>query len=261
LTKRVAPGTQSASTRDDRSCASAKRRVVFGTRLDGRVKDWRFPPRRVVVWHVIAALPIATVVMLGAFLSYHYHVLSIESRAKVDLGYETLEAVDALFVSVEDANVAEREFVITGDAAYLAPFDAALGSANRHAATLKRLLSESRRHESLLAVLEEAVAGKLNELGQNIDVRRSQGFEAARADLMKRGAEALMDRVREQAIALARAERELLSQRQQAQRKREQDVLLIGVLIATLSIAIRIVIAWSLARLRKKGTPAPLPGS
>ncbi len=215
------------------------------------------PPRRVVLWHSVAATPIAIVVVLGAFLSYHYHVLSNESRARVDLGYETLDDVQAVFVAIEDANVAEQEFIITGDPSFLASFRAALVSVNEHSKALARLLSGTRRQKEQLAGLQQAIAGNLNELARGIELRRSKGFDAARADLnMRVGADASIDRVREAARALAATERELLARRQQAQGRHEQDVLLIGVLIAGLSVVTRIAIALSLRRMRKERMPA-----
>ena len=61
------------------------------------------PPRRVVVWWVASALPLAAIVAVGAYLSYHYHELLKESRDRVDNTYETLDAPGRLLSSVEDA--------------------------------------------------------------------------------------------------------------------------------------------------------------
>lgn len=54
------------------------------------MKSWHIPPRRVVLWHSITAIPPATVVLLGGYLSYHYHALSMQSRERVDRAYEVL---------------------------------------------------------------------------------------------------------------------------------------------------------------------------
>src|SRR5258707_1183016 len=82
-------------------------------------KFWRtlrWPPRRLVLWHSIAAIPMATVVVLGASLSYHYHQLSIENRDRVDRAYAVLDVVDGLYISVQNADVALRDIgVLHGD--------------------------------------------------------------------------------------------------------------------------------------------------
>ena len=69
----------------------------------------RWPPRRLVLWHSIAAIPMATVVILGAYLSYHYHQLTIQNRERVDRAYQVLDVVDGLFISMQNADVAERD--------------------------------------------------------------------------------------------------------------------------------------------------------
>src|SRR5258707_734875 len=81
---------------------------------------------RLVLWHSIAAIPMAMVVVLGAYLSYHYHQLALENRNRVDHAYEVLDVVDGLFISVQNADVAQRDFIITGDDSHLAAFQAAL---------------------------------------------------------------------------------------------------------------------------------------
>ena len=94
-------------------------------------KTLRWPPRRLVLWHSIAAIPMATVVVLGAYLSYHYHQLTIQTRDRVDRAYEVLDVVDGLFISVQNADVAQRDFIITGDDSHLAVFQAALQGRGR----------------------------------------------------------------------------------------------------------------------------------
>ena len=100
----------------------------------------RWPPRRLVLWHSIAAIPMATVVILGAYLSYHYHQLTIQNRDRVDRAYEVLDVVDGLFISVQNADVAQRDFIITGDGAHLAVFQAALKDENADSGSSRRCL-------------------------------------------------------------------------------------------------------------------------
>src|SRR5476651_23239 len=133
------------------------------------MKFWqtlRWPPRRLVLWHSIAAIPMATVVVLGAWLSYHYHQLSIENSDRVDRAYAVLDVVDGLFISVQNADVAQRDFIITGDATHLAIFQAALKSESEDSERLRVLLSASAVQETNLAKLDSAVSAKLAELGQ-----------------------------------------------------------------------------------------------
>src|SRR5471032_1881535 len=136
----------------------------------------RWPPRRLVLWHSVAAIPMATVVVLGAYLSYHYHQLTIENRDRVDRAYQVLDVVDGLFISVQNADVAQRDFIITGDEAHLVQFQAALKSEAEDSERLRALLVASATQETNLAKIDSAVSAKLAELGRTIDVRQKQGF-------------------------------------------------------------------------------------
>src|ERR1700759_2053276 len=111
------------------------------------IKTLRWPPRRLVLWHSIAAIPMATVVILGAYLSYHYHQLTIENRDRVDRAYQVLDVVDALFISVQNADVAQLDFIITGDDSHLSVFQGALKAESANSAKLKTLLVASARQE------------------------------------------------------------------------------------------------------------------
>jgi CHASE3 domain sensor protein len=221
------------------------------------LKRLRLPPRRVVLWHAVAAIPLTTLMVLGGYLSYHYHLLSKESRERVDHAYQVLDTVNGLFIAVEDAGMAQRDFVITGDEADLAPVRSALAATKPAYARLHELLLQDPEQLLRVSQLEAAIAKRLAELAQTIDLRRKLGFENARAALAEGNGRKSMDKVREAAGAIAMAEHRQLKQRQQAERAHERAILLVGVSMAALSVVTRLLIAWLLARMRKRGRPSP----
>jgi methyl-accepting chemotaxis protein len=212
----------------------------------------RWPPRRLVLWHSIAAVPMAAVVVLGGYLSYHYHQLSIANRDRVDRAYEVLDVVDGLFISVQNADVAQRDFIITGDESNLATFQAALKDEAEDSTRLRALLVASAKQEAALAQLDSAVASKLAELGQTIDIRQHQGFAAAQRAIRAGGGAKSMDTIRQQVVLLADNERKFLMRRQLAGREHERDTLLVGILIAALSVTTRILIALGIRHVHSK---------
>ena len=215
-------------------------------------KTLRWPPRRLVLWHSIAAIPMATVVLLGAYLSYHYHQLTIQTRDRVDRAYEVLDVVDGLFISVQNADVAQRDFIITGEDAHLAVFQAALKAEAEDSARLKALLVASAKQEQNLARLDAAVAAKLAELSRTIELRRSQGFNAAQQAIRSGDDAATMTAIRDQVTVLARNERNFLMRRQADTREHERDTLLVGIFIAALSVTTRILIALGIRHMHAK---------
>ncbi len=212
----------------------------------------RWPPRRLVLWHSIAAIPMATVVALGAYLSYHYHQLSVENRDRVDRAYEVLDVVDGLYISVQNADVAQRDFIITGDDAHLAAFQAALKSEAEDSTRLRALLVASAKQEANLSKLDSAVSAKLTELGQTIVVRQQQGFNAAQVAIRNSGGEQAMTEIRQQVSLLAENEHKFLTRRQADGREHERDTLLVGIFIAALSVTTRILIALGIRHVHSK---------
>ena len=215
-------------------------------------KTLRWPPRRLVLWHSIAAIPMATVVILGAYLSYHYHQLTIENRNRVDRAYQVLDVVDGLFISVQNADVAQRDFIITGDEAHLAQFQAALKSEAEDSEHLRALLVASATQETNLAKIDSAVAAKLAELGRTIDVRQKQGFNAAQEAIRSGDGGTAMAAIRQQVTVLAENERRFLMRRQAATREHERDTLLVGIFIAALSVTVRIIIALGIRHVHSR---------
>jgi CHASE3 domain sensor protein len=131
----------------------------------------RIPPRRLVLWHTVAAVPMGAVVLLGAYLSYHYHTLARDNREHVDHAYEVLDVVDGLYIALQTADVAQREFVVTGDEARLATFQAALQAERTDSDRLRTLFDQSPGQLTRLAKLDAAVSRQRAELGAAIDVR------------------------------------------------------------------------------------------
>ncbi|MCK9685146.1 CHASE3 domain-containing protein [Scleromatobacter humisilvae] len=216
------------------------------------LKTLRWPPRRLVLWHSIAAIPMATVVVLGAYLSYHYHQLTIENRERVDRAYQVLDVVDGLYISIQNADVAERDYIITADDAHLVAFKAALKSESEDSEKLRELLVASKTQEANLAKIDVAVAAKLSELGETISLRQSQGFNAAQAAIRNGDGGQAMAALRQQVTVLAENERRFLMRRQAATREHERDTLLVGIFIAALSVTVRIVIALGIRHVHSR---------
>ena len=212
----------------------------------------RWPPRRLVLWHSIAAIPMATVVILGAWLSYHYHELTVQNRERVDRAYEVLDVVDGMFISMQNADVAERDFIITGDASHLAVFGTALSAEAQNAERLRQLLAASPMQETILAKLDTAVAAKLSELGHAIGVRQQQGFNAAQQAIREGDGGTAMTEIRKLVTALADNERRFLSRRHADSREHERDTLLVGIFIAALSVTMRVLIALGIRHVHSK---------
>lgn len=210
------------------------------------------PPKRVVMWSVISSGPVALVVVAGAILTYHGHSLLVESRQRVDHTYQVLAGLNRLFIAVEDAETGQRGFIITADDAYLEPYVSAVGQTDGHIANLRQLLDSSPTQAVRVSQLETLVNAKLTELGEVIDVRRREGFQSASNAIVKREGKQLMDKVRAEVASIGTSEEVQLRAQQEDARQREREILQIGSIVAAVSIAVRLGLAFFLTRLRAR---------
>ena len=220
-----------------------------------------WPPRRLVLWHSVAAIPMATVVALGAYLSYHYHQLTIQNRERVDRAYQVLDVVDGLYISVQNADLAVRDYIITGDDGHLGMFQAALKSEAEDSERLRALLVASATQETNLAKIDGAISTELSGLGKTIEVREQQGFNAAQAAIRNGDGGRGMVAIRQQVTVLAENERRFLMKRQADTREHERDTLLTGIFIAALSVTVRILIALGIRHVHSRRQAAIADGS
>ncbi len=202
----------------------------------------------------------ATVVVLGAYLSYHYHQLSIENSDRVDRAYQVLDVVDGLYISVQNADLAVRDYIITGDDAHLAMFQAALKSEGEDTERLRALLVASATQETNLAKIDGFIAAELSALGKTIELRRRQGFNAAQAAIRNGDGGRGMVAIRQQVTVLAENERRFLLKRQADTREHERDTLLTGIFIAALSVTVRILIALGIRHVHSRRQAAIADG-
>ncbi|RZM04017.1 MAG: hypothetical protein EOP73_03435 [Variovorax sp.] len=234
----------------------AKRRAyrtpVVGARRNPATRRWALPPKRVVAWSVVSALPMAIIVTLGAYLSYHGHALLVDSRTRVDHTQQVLSALNRVFISVEDAETGQRGYVITGQESYLAPYTIATQALPLAYAELHGLTAASPEQSERLAILQGVIERKLDELGRVVVIRREAGFaEAAKAIANDEG-KGLMDDVRDEIRRIEHAERDRLALLQREAQASERNLLNVGMIVAGLSVTVRLSLALLLARLRRR---------
>ena len=128
-----------------------------------------------------AGLGLAGLILLFvAGLSYRSGRRFIEASQLVAHTHAVLAELEATLSGVADAQTAARGFIITGQDAFLEPYGTAAPEVRAHLDQLKSLTADNPDQQRRLAMLENAVAVKLDSLQRNIDLRRQEGFDAAR---------------------------------------------------------------------------------
>lgn len=128
--------------------------------------------------------------------------LPFVSSREADATMTALKAVadkervyDRLLGLLKDAETGQRGYVITGDGAFLAPYDNATLEIPDALRALPPL-AESPAEQAALAEIERLSHLKLEELAATVALRREQGLEAAAAKVRDRLGKTYMDRLR-----------------------------------------------------------------
>src|ERR1700732_164642 len=95
-----------------------------------------------------------------------------------------------------DAETGQRGFLLTGDDAYLEPYNAAIKSVDRLVTELKSSTADNPDQQKRLPELEQLIDKKLAELQRTIDLRKQDGLDAANAVVLGGEGKRWMDHIR-----------------------------------------------------------------
>jgi signal transduction histidine kinase len=168
------------------------------------------------------------------------------ARSREDIGWVThthlvLEALDAVSANMTDAETGQRGFLLTGQEAYLEPYNDALNRVQESIRVLRALTSDNPAQQRNLDRLEPVVALKLAELQFRLEIRKRDGLNAA-AEAVRDGSGRLhMNQIRAVIADMKHEERRLLVARTQeaiASSSRAGMVIVIGNLLALLFLSL-----------------------
>jgi methyl-accepting chemotaxis protein len=127
--------------------------------------------------------------------------------------HDVLEDVTGLVGELTDAETGQRGFVITGDDAYLEPYEAAIVSVPKLLKHLRGLSADNPNQQKRVAAAEPLVAAKLAELKKSIEMRRQAGLEPTIKFIQAGEGKRLMDALRRLTGEMGNEEKALLKQR------------------------------------------------
>jgi CHASE3 domain sensor protein len=148
-------------------------------------------------------------VMSGAVAYLNLRMLR-EDSGNIDQSHQVITTLDGLLSSAQDAETGQRGFLLTNDERYLAPYNSAVGELP---AKLAQLARDNPSQAPRLSSLRAHVSAKLAELKNAIDLRRTEGLEAALAVVNSDRGKAEMDAIRAEIAAMAQEEAALRSTR------------------------------------------------
>jgi CheY-like chemotaxis protein/signal transduction histidine kinase len=170
------------------------------------------------------ALSLAILTTIG-LISYQSTNELIETSDREKHTYQVLSQLQDLNSQLINAETGQRGYIITGEQRYLEPYNAANNVLNQKIQRLQQLTTDNPNQQRSLDILQPLITQKLAELQLTIDLRQSQGFEAAQKVILSDQGKGLMGDIRKVIMAMETEENVLLKQRsEKAQAATQQTV-------------------------------------
>lgn len=144
---------------------------------------------------------------VSAWWSEHENGATFDSFDHTHRVNDTLDEILVEMLNIETGN---RGFAITGDDAFLRPYQAGIIAVPKAFETAKKLMSENPRQQQRLAALEPLIEEKLNHAGEVIKLRRSSNAAAALQIISQGQGMKTMEEIRKVIVALKGEENQLI---------------------------------------------------
>jgi PAS domain S-box-containing protein len=157
---------------------------------------------------------------------------------------ETISALRLVLSHVTDAETGQRGYTITGDETYLAPYIEAGRDIEEDFKALRNFVANNSEQQRRLEALVPLVHDRMTQLADEIEIRRSLGFAAARAATVSGTGKRLHDRIRVSVGEMETDEQELLERREsQAMRSSDtaREIVVGGTVLALFVVVLALV--------------------
>lgn len=129
----------------------------------------------------------------SAFVTVQTLVKTISERTAAR---ERLAAYDDLFSLIQDGEIGERGFLITGADSYLEPYQNALKQIPVLFQKIKTMTQADAERHQYVTELDALIETKLRILAESVSLRRSEGAERAGARILENDGKVAMDSIR-----------------------------------------------------------------
>ena len=170
---------------------------------------------RLSVQQIIAAgYTVAAVLFLVVGITAYRNVNTMSDTAQwVGHTHEMKRLVVSILSSLQDTETGQRGFLLTGEPTYLEPYETGIGQVAAAVRSIRELTANPAQH-ALLDTLDPLIVAKLAELQQTIELRRTEGLDAALAVVVEGSGKSIMDDIREVLREMDVIENLLLAQRE-----------------------------------------------
>jgi methyl-accepting chemotaxis protein len=175
---------------------------------------------------LLVLLVVAGVAFQGAHLLMETTDTMVETRMRI-------QAIREVRAHLLDAETGQRGYLLTGEEAYLAPYEQGIRDLEKDVTRLQKVMDYDVDQRQRVSQLQSLTQAKLNEMAESIRLRRDKGLEAAiafvRTDQGKNNMDQIRQSLREMLEAEERIWQELLRLSGEATRR---SIIILGICTA-----------------------------
>ena len=168
-------------------------------------------PRALMAGFVVAAFATLVIAIVN-FRSAEARADAVHAMDRTSLAMRQLNFFN---VAVRDAETSQRGYLLTGDMAYLQPYQQAVTALSKHLAELEFSSKDYPTHQQLVTQLEELTQLKLRELNETLALRKNGDAVGAMGLVHSGAGKSIMDRMRDVAESLRVQQNQQLAERRQ----------------------------------------------
>ncbi|HEY9802598.1 MAG TPA: response regulator [Leptolyngbyaceae cyanobacterium] len=162
--------------------------------------------------------------------------------------YQVLSQISELNNLLFTAETGQRGYIITGEQRYLEPYQVARKSLEEKVKQLQNLTSDNPKQQAYIVKLEPLINERINVMQSVIDLRRTQGFEAAQKTMLLDKGRGLMVQIKNISQQMNAEELKLLEKRTTLARTAADNTLFIISYSIPLIAFILVLIGYLLTR-------------
>ncbi|MFC4350346.1 CHASE3 domain-containing protein [Fodinicurvata halophila] len=148
-----------------------------------------------------------------------------ESRAEVAESNRVIFEIQRLFSTMQDAEVGQRGYIITGNPEFLEPYERAVSRINGNLLTVSGLVEDREQQMIHFNLLHSLVQDKLDYMEHTIVIRRDRGQEPATNVIRQKRGKQLMDSIRLVIQKMTTIENRRFQGLREQDRQRHEDTL------------------------------------
>ncbi len=171
-----------------------------------------------------------------------------DDNQRIVHSHQVIAVLDDLLSTVKDAETGQRGFLLTNNEHYLEPYNAALLDVTSQLDDLSGLTRDNPNQQARIPQLKLHIDAKLAELKQTIDLRKTQGTEAALAVVETNRGKVEMDTIRAQLAAMDQEEGVLREKRLVEMTEAYKTALISGILSGLLGMVLTVIVGFLIRR-------------